>query len=115
MKEIKAYVRERMAGTVVDALVRAGFPDFSVLVVRGVAEGLAPDAYEYSMELGDAYEKVVKLELICGDARVAAAVDVIRRAAHTGQPGDGMVFVAAIESAVRIADGRTGDAALERS
>ncbi|MCA9674660.1 MAG: P-II family nitrogen regulator [Dehalococcoidia bacterium] len=115
MKEIKAYVRERQAGAVVEALVRAGFPGFSVLTVRGVADGLVSEAYEYSVELGEAYERVVKIELICGDAKVAVAVDVIHRAAHTGQRGDGMVFVAPIESALRIADGTTGAQALERS
>jgi len=108
------YVRERMAGAVVEALVTAAFPDFAVLAARGVAEGLAPEAYEYSVELGDAYEKIAKIELICHDERVAEAVDLIRRAAHTGQPGDGIVFVAAIYDAVRIHDGRTGEAALDR-
>ncbi|HVV83363.1 MAG TPA: P-II family nitrogen regulator [Kofleriaceae bacterium] len=114
MKEIKAYVRERMAGAVVEALVSAGFIDFAVLTVRGVAEGLAPETYEYSYELGDAYELMTKIELICHDERVRPAVDLIRQAARTGQPGDGIVFIAAIDDAVRIYDGRTGEAALDR-
>lgn len=114
MKEIKAYVRERTAGAVVEALISAGFPDFAVLTVRGVAEGLPPEAYEYSVELGDAYERMTKIELVCHDDRVKVAVDLIRQAARTGQPGDGIVFVAAIDDAVRIYDGRTGEAALDR-
>lgn len=114
MKEIKGYVRERMVGAVVQALVTAGFPDFAVLVVRGVAEGLPSEAYEYSVELGDAYEKIAKIELICHDDRAADAVELIRSAARTGQPGDGIVFVAPIDQAVRIYDGRTGEPALDR-
>jgi nitrogen regulatory protein P-II 2 len=45
-------------------------------------------------------------------ALVDRAVEAIQKAAKTGQVGDGKIFVSAIEQAVRIRTGESGDGAL---
>src|SRR5690606_1533247 len=55
----------------------------------------------------------VKLEVVVDDDRVQAAIDAVLKAAHTGQIGDGKVFVANLENAVRIRTGETGGEASE--
>ena len=114
MKEIKAYVRDTMASRVVEALVAAGCRDFSILDVRGVVSGLAAENYQYSVQLADAYERIAKFEIVCRDEDANALIDVIRLAASTGRDGDGMVFLAPIEDAIRVRDGRRGENALVR-
>jgi nitrogen regulatory protein PII len=47
------------------------------------------------------------------DAQAMVIAQRIAQLAHTGQPGDGKVFVLALEAALRIATGETGDEALE--
>jgi nitrogen regulatory protein PII len=54
----------------------------------------------------------VKIEVVVGDALVEKVVSTIAGAAKTGSIGDGKVFVTAIEEAVRIRTGETGEAAV---
>ena len=112
MKEIKAYVRASMATHVIRALADEGCLDFSIVEVRGISGGLPREAYHYSMELGEGFERIVKFEIICRDANAGALANVIRQAAATGRKGDGMVFVAAIEEAIRIRDAQRGEGVL---
>jgi len=54
----------------------------------------------------------VKLEIVVPDALVARAVEVIERTAKTGRIGDGKLFVAAVEEAIRVRTGERGEDAL---
>jgi nitrogen regulatory protein P-II 1 len=54
----------------------------------------------------------VKIEIVVADNLAQGAVEAIAQAAHSGRIGDGKIFVSAIEDAVRIRTGETGDAAL---
>lgn len=111
MKEIRAFVRDDRVGQVTEALAKASF-DFSVLDVQRVARGLARSEYDYSVALGAEYEKTVRIEVVCADADVEQVVTLVQTAAHTGRRGDGMIFIAPIDDALRISSGRRGDAAL---
>lgn len=111
MKEIRAFVREQRASNVASALANAGF-GFSALDVRRVVHGLDRAQYDYSVALGGEYEKTVRFEIVCADSDVDRLVALVERVAHTGRHGDGMIFVAAIEDAVRISTGERGDDAL---
>lgn len=54
----------------------------------------------------------VKIEVAVRDDVSARVVEAICSAAHTGQIGDGKVFVVDLENAVRIRTGETDDNAL---
>ena len=111
MKEIRAYVREARGEHVAAVLAQEGF-DCTVLDVRRIAHGLARSAYDYSVSLGSEYEKIVRIEVVCSDADAERLVDLVRQAATTGKRGDGMIFVAPIDDALRISSGQRGEAAL---
>ena len=112
MKEIKAYVRTNMAEPVVEALGAQGCHDFSLVEVRRVMKGLAPESQDFSVMLGGAFERMIKIEIVCRDESTPRLVEAIRKAATTGRPGDGKIFVSSVEEAVRIASAQRGDAAL---
>jgi nitrogen regulatory protein P-II 1 len=48
----------------------------------------------------------IRIEIVVDDADAAAVVDAICKAAQTGTIGDGKVWVASVDSVVRV---RTGD------
>jgi len=99
MKEIKAIIRPFMLDPVLDALHGiAGLPGVTVSEARAV-----------SVERGH-YEQVVKakLEVMVPDALVEPVLQAIRKNAHTGNPGDGRIFVIPIEETVRIRTGERG-------
>ena len=54
----------------------------------------------------------IKFELVVPDERAQRAVEAILRAARTGKIGDGKIFVAQVEEAVRIRTHERGTEAL---
>ena len=112
MMEIKAYVRAVMANRVVDALAAEPGLHFSVLEVKGISPGLPQGTYDYSVVLGDTFERVMKFEVVCKDENCPRIAELIRRAASTGREGDGIIFVAGIVEAVRISTGDRGPGVL---
>jgi nitrogen regulatory protein P-II 1 len=113
VKEIKAYVRDSMIEEVADALESSGVTGMTITHVQAILEWADPDHFKYSLDTITKYTKVVKLELVCKDADVSRLIDVIRKHAHTGRSGDGMIFVTDVKEAVKIKTGATGEKALE--
>lgn len=112
MKEIKAYVRAVMANRVVEALASEPGLHFSVLEVKGISPGLPAGSYDFSVVLGEAFERMLKFEVVCRDENCARIAEIIRRAASTGREGDGIVFIADVAEAIRIGSGEHGPASL---
>jgi nitrogen regulatory protein P-II 1 len=54
----------------------------------------------------------IKLEIVVPSDRVGNVVQIIQQTAHTGQIGDGKIFVTALEETLRIRTGESGDAAV---
>lgn len=103
MKMVVAVVRPERLQCVKDALRDAGVNGMTITHVtgRGKSSGLT-----FTNRVGefvvDELEKV-KLEVVLDeDSRVDEVVDLIRRAAETGHPGDGRIFVIPVERSVRI-------------
>ncbi|MDZ7779582.1 MAG: P-II family nitrogen regulator [Gemmatimonadota bacterium] len=97
MKEIKAFIRPHMLDTVVDAL--EGLPHIPGLTVSevrgwGHVKGAAVTRLTERM----------KLEMVVPDDRVEEVVSLLYRTASTGHPGDGGIFVSAVERSVRIGE-----------
>lgn len=117
MKEIRAYIRRYDIDEVIEHLRAAGAPGISVIEIHPVGYGYEPSGFEpRAARLVQQYRylAVVKLEIICTDDQAERLVRVIQAQCHTGESGDGMIFVSNITDAIRISDGARGDAALER-
>ena len=116
MKIITAMVQPFMLSKVTSALEEIdGFPGVTVTDVRGFgrekgihAHGGAHRVVEDFVE----YVKKARIEIVAPDEMIEQIVDTIVRTAHTGNPGDGKVFVWPVEQAVRIQTGETNDAAI---
>ena len=54
----------------------------------------------------------VKMCLVVADGEVEELIDIICTVAKTGEVGDGKIFVAPVEEAVRIRTGERGEDAL---
>ncbi|MBX3647775.1 MAG: P-II family nitrogen regulator [Rhodocyclaceae bacterium] len=112
MKEIRAFIRQHRIADVLQALRESGQCDLGAagtgchnITVSQVQRPLAsgdPTQQHYSMELAEAVVAEYRLELACPDEAADALVDVIARAAHTGQPEAGWIFVSDIRRAIEI-------------
>ena len=54
----------------------------------------------------------VKLEVMVADALVDIVVDTIQKAAHTGNTGDGKIWVYDIRETVKVRTGERGESTL---
>lgn len=116
MLEIKAFIRVNVVDRVVASLEAVGVSNITVIDVRAIWTGLkrAPSDVQYSLELAERYMNVAKLETVVHPENVEMVMEVIRTAARTGRPGDGVVYALPVHSLVHIATGRRGEDALPR-
>ncbi|REJ76577.1 MAG: P-II family nitrogen regulator [Acidobacteria bacterium] len=112
MKYLVAVIQPDRLNAVLDALQKAEIHLVTVSQVmgRGRQKGLS-QVYRSHKEAGSLLRKV-KLEIAVNDDFVEAAVDAIRREAHSGEIGDGKIFVMALEECYRIRTGETGSVAI---
>jgi nitrogen regulatory protein PII len=110
MKIITAMVQPFMLDKVTDALEGIdGFPGMTVTDVRGF--GRRGTAQERDMPL-DIFIEKARIEIVTRDDMVETIVKTIARVAHTGNHGDGKIFVWPVERAVRIRTGETEEEAI---
>jgi len=114
MKEIKAIIQPFRLDAVIDALRRhPELPGVTISDVVGFGKQKAVDTPDgQRVQVGaTAFAKKTKLEIVVDDVAVDDVVDLITRAAHTGNPGDGVVIVYDVLDKRRIRDGKQlGDA-----
>ncbi len=102
MKKISAYIRKDKADSVIQKLEEAGVKGMTLLDANALAEWADKDAFSFSIEYVQKYSTVVKIELISGDNKANYLADLIVENGHTGQSGDGWVFIMPVEKAIRI-------------
>ena len=109
MKEIKAIIQPFMLDKVLEALHEiAGLPGCTVSQVRGYSRSKPRKPGEE--DLG--FAERVKLEIVVPEKLVKSVVEIVRTSAHTGNKGDGKIFVIECADAVHIRTGKRGETRL---
>ena len=112
MTKIEAIIQPSKLDSVKEALREVGVDGMTVIEVRGHGRQKGhTEVYRGAEYTVDLLPKI-KLEMVLPDSRADAAVQVILKAAKTGKIGDGKIFLSKIETAVRIRNEESGDAAL---
>jgi nitrogen regulatory protein PII len=108
MKKIEAFIRHESLEPIRSELYRIGLPSMSVSDVLGSGRqaGIV-EHYRGATEVLYLRPKL-KVEIVLDDADCERAIDVILAHAHTGQPGDGKIFVLPVEDAIRIRTAERG-------
>ena len=103
MKKIEAIIR------------KTKFEDdiewFSYYDVRGIGKAREARIYRGVMYDTSSIERIL-ISIIVRDKNAEKTVQAILKSAHTGEIGDGRIFVIPIEDAIRIRTGERGDIAL---
>ena len=113
MKEIKAIIQPFLLSKVVEALKDVeGLPGVTVSEVRGFGRARAAGARDTVFDGTVEYVKKAKLEIVVPDYLVEPVLKVIVEKAHTGNPGDGKIFVYPVSDVVKIRSGEHGEGAI---
>jgi len=112
MKKIEAIIKPFKLDEVKEALQEVGLQGITVVEAKGFGRQKGHTELYRGAEYVVDFLPKVKLEIVVADDAVEAALDAIRKAAQTGKIGDGKIFVSAIDEAIRIRTGETGNDAL---
>jgi nitrogen regulatory protein P-II 1 len=113
MKEIKAIIRPFKLDDVISALHQIeGLPGITMSDIKGFGKSKAKDSEDAVREGLHDYVEKVKLELVVHNDIVDEVVDTIQQIAHTGNPGDGKIFVVEVSNTIKIRTNERGEEAI---
>ena len=115
MKKIEAIIRAERLQAVQDALDELGVSGLTVSEVMGCGRQKGYTEQYRGSRVNISLLPKIKVETVVPEDVAARAVEAIVEAARTGYEGDGRVFVHAIEQAVRIRTGETGEASVRHA
>lgn len=105
-------IRPGKLDAVKDALVAIDIVGMTVTDARGFGRQKGQVERYRGTEFKVDFLPKLKLMIIIPDEKLEAALSAISTAAHTGEIGDGKIFVSPVEDAIRIRTGDRGPEAL---
>ena len=112
MKLIMAIIRPHRLQDVKDALAKTGVVGLTVTDVRGAGRQKGQvERYRGSEYNIDLLAKC-QVEVAVPDDQCEETVQAVRKAAYTGEIGDGKIFTYPVRNAIRIRTGETGEDAI---
>jgi nitrogen regulatory protein PII len=114
MKLITAIIREVQLDKVREALIKAEITRISVSRVSGHGQQRIEEMYRGQRIVPDLIPKI-KIEIAVNEAFVDITVNAILNSArtnHSGNVGDGKIFITPLEDCIRIRTGEHGGTAI---
>ena len=112
MKKIEAIIKPFKTEPVKEALMAVGVEGMTLSEVKGFGRQKGHSEIYRGTEYTVDFLPKLKFEMVVPDDRAQRAVEAILGAARTGKIGDGKIFVAEVEEAVRIRTDERGAEAL---
>jgi len=104
MKEIKAFVKLFKAPEILHQLIDAGFLNITVSEAEGTGN-LQNEDKTLSTKFSITNSRIAKIEIVCHKNDVDNIVSIISKYGRTGNPGDGIIYISDVQSAVRVKNG----------
>lgn len=109
---VVAVIKHFKLDEVKEALSKAGIQGMTLTEVKGFGRQKG----HVEIYRGSSYEvkfiPKLKIEIAVADAKTGEVVQCIQEAAHTGEIGDGKIFIYDLNEVVRIRTGERGEGAL---
>lgn len=112
MKKIEAIIRRTKFDDVKEALLEADIDWFEYHDCHGIGQSRQERIYRGVVYSTDMIERM-HITIICRDLLVENTVKVLLNAAHTGQVGDGRIFISDVIDCYSIRTGEHGDTVLK--
>lgn len=104
MKEIKAIIRPFKLLEVIEAMQEIeNLPGVTISEIKGFGKSKPSNLDLISF---------TKIEVVVNDEMADKVVNTIQQTAHTGNTGDGKIFVIPVENVVKIKTNKTGSSAV---
>lgn len=106
MKKIEAIIKPFKLEDVKDAVLKLGISGITITEVKGFGRQKGHKEIYRGAEYVVDFLPKIKLEVAVSSEMAPKVVEAIKENAHTGEIGDGKVFIIPLEKAIRI---RTGE------
>lgn len=111
MKKIEAIIRRTKFEDVKEALLASDIDWFEYHDVHGIGQSRQERVYRGVQYSTDNIERVA-ITVVCREIYVEQTIAVIQRVAHTGEVGDGRIFLSEMIDCYSIRTGEHGDTVL---
>ena len=112
MKKIEAIIKPSKLEAIKEALVRADIPCMTISPVKGAGLQRGFTEVYRGHELSLNLLSKVKIECVVSDENLEKAIDIFIDNAHTGEIGDGKIFIYDVQDAIRIRNKQRGPDAI---
>jgi nitrogen regulatory protein PII len=112
MKKIEAIIKPFKLDDVKDGLSSIGVKGLSVTEIKGFGRQRGHKEVYRGAEYQVDFVSKIKIEVVMESGLVSEAVKTIQEKAHTGQIGDGKIFILPVDNVIRIRTGETGKDAI---
>ena len=106
MKKIEAIIKPFKLDDVKDAILKQGVSGVTITEVKGFGRQKGHKEIYRGAEYVVDFLPKIKVEVVVPTDSVTRVVEAIKEQAHTGQIGDGKIFILPVEKTIRI---RTGE------
>lgn len=111
MKKIEAIIRKTKFEEVKEALLSSDIDWFEYHDVHGIGQSRQERIYRGVQYSTDVIERVA-ITIVCREQFVEPTINVILKVAHTGNVGDGRIFLSDVIDCYSIRTGEHGDTVL---
>jgi nitrogen regulatory protein P-II 1 len=112
MKKIEAIIRPEKFDDVKNALSDIGIVGLTVEDVKGRGRGAGLLVHGRTGDYVIDLIPKTKITIVLSEHNLNVTISTIRKAAYTGEKGDGVIFVSPIEDVIRISTDERGSEAL---
>jgi nitrogen regulatory protein PII len=112
MKMVLAIIRPDRLQTVKEALIDIGVSGMMVTEGQGFGNQESYRERYRGLEYSSGMIAKMRIEIAVLDDQCDEVVRAIRNAAHTGEIGDGKIFVSSLEESMRVRTGEIGEASI---
>jgi nitrogen regulatory protein PII len=112
MKMIVAVIKHFKLDSVKDAITQAGIQGMTITEVKGFGRQKGHVEIYRGTSFEVRFIPKLKIEVAVPDDKLEEIISIIQKSAHTGEIGDGKIFVYDLKDAIRIRTEERGDSAL---
>ena len=109
MKLIMAFIKPFKLDQVKEALTEIDVRGMTIAEVRGFGRQKGHAEFYRGSEYQVDFLPKIRIDMVVRDEDVDEVVDAVVEAGHTGQVGDGKIFILPVEDAIRIRTGEAGE------
>ncbi|WP_067729579.1 P-II family nitrogen regulator [Oceanobacillus damuensis] len=108
MKKMESIIRPETFQTLRHNLSQIGINGLTVTEVAGTGKQRGQTGVYRSTEFQIQLLSKLKVEMVVEDSQLEEVIEIILKSCHTGNIGDGKIFLSPIEETIRIRTGERG-------